>query len=288
MLNNQTQIQITYNEKQLSDLDVEWILQELSQNGYCLLRGYQPTVESFSELINKLCGTVTYDPARALSHDSVQKVDAGVDAIGLHIENGNTPRVPNILGFFCNKAARLGSQTTLCDGVELLDALSQEIKKLFVNPITVSRNLSKQQWTSYIAQEHPDLKGADQVTHRHLHEMLSLYPGHSAEINTDGSINYELNVDAIRTSPLCDKPAFANAILGPSFNYNTPQYRLSNNKSVTSALSNQLEVLAEECTQEINWQDGDILLIDNWRVMHGRRAIKDAVRRELYIGMGML
>ncbi|MGR3520867.1 MAG: TauD/TfdA family dioxygenase [Roseovarius sp.] len=46
-----------------------------------------------------------------------------------------------------------------------------------------------------------------------------------------------------------------------------------------------LRELAESCTVEINWQDGDIAVIDNTRVMHGRRAIKDA-DRQLFIGMG--
>lgn len=48
-----------------------------------------------------------------------------------------------------------------------------------------------------------------------------------------------------------------------------------------------LRVLAEACTVEINWQDGDIAVLDNARVMHGRRAIADT-DRTLFIGMGSL
>ena len=36
---------------------------------------------------------------------------------------------------------------------------------------------------------------------------------------------------------------------------------------------------------EINWQDGDIAVLDNTRIMHGRRAIVDT-NRQLFIGMG--
>ena len=45
--------------------------------------------------------------------------------------------------------------------------------------------------------------------------------------------------------------------------------------------------IAETATHEINWQDGDIAILDNTRVMHGRRAIADA-NRNLFIGMGMI
>ena len=48
-----------------------------------------------------------------------------------------------------------------------------------------------------------------------------------------------------------------------------------------------LRALAETYTHEINWQDGDIAVIDNTRVMHGRRAIVDT-NRQLFIGMGNL
>jgi len=47
----------------------------------------------------------------------------------------------------------------------------------------------------------------------------------------------------------------------------------------------KLREIAECYTVEVNWQDGDIAIIDNTRVMHGHRAIKDQDRR-LFIGMG--
>ena len=49
----------------------------------------------------------------------------------------------------------------------------------------------------------------------------------------------------------------------------------------------EIREIAEEFTHEINWQDGDIAVLDNTRVMHGRRAIADA-NRNLFIGMGQI
>ena len=43
-----------------------------------------------------------------------------------------------------------------------------------------------------------------------------------------------------------------------------------------------LNEIAERITAEINWQKGDILMVDNTRIMHGRRAFMDD-KRDIYI-----
>ena len=271
-----------------SDFDLNLINTKLATHGSCLLRGFKPALTDFSELINALCTDVTYDPARAVSADAVQKVDAGVAAIGLHIENGNTPRVPQVLGFYCRKAAHEGSETTMCDGKTLWNNMPADLKPLFENNIKVSRTLSEPQWKAYLAQEHPLLQSADQVTEQHLNEMMSVYEGQSANLNVDGTLYYELTVSPTRTSTLCGTAAFANAILGPSFNYEAPRYQLESGEFISTDLIETLRDFAEQYTVDIHWQDMDIVLLDNWRVMHGRRAIQDASNRELFVGMGML
>ena len=67
--------------------------------------------------------------------------------------------------------------------------------------------------------------------------------------------------------------------------YEPPVYTLEDGAVVSLEEIEELRDLAETCTVEINWQDGDVAVLDNTRVMHGRRAIKDK-DRQLYIGMG--
>ena len=43
----------------------------------------------------------------------------------------------------------------------------------------------------------------------------------------------------------------------------------------------ELNEIAERITIEISWQKGDILMIDNTRIMHGRRAFYDD-QRDIY------
>lgn len=101
----------------------------------------------------------------------------------------------------------------------------------------------------------------------------------------DGGINYRLTVAPVRGSALSGGLGFANAVLGPSHNYAPPRYRFGETDIISDDEIEELRALAEAYTHEINWQDGDIAVLDNTRVMHGRRAIVDT-NRQLFIGMG--
>ena len=259
--------------------------QQLTTKGWALLRGFEHDIEKFSELVHGFCNKLTFDPAREFSNNSTQKVDAGIGAVGLHIENGNTPFPPDLVAFYSRKSAKTGSQTTLCDGVQLYEAMSESLKQLFSSPITVSRNLPQALWKTYVANEHPQLDDARQVTPQHLQELMDMLPGQTGELNEAGDLYYRLSLSPLLNSG--DKPSFANAILGPSFNYEAPCYQFEDGCELSEVLKQEIAELAEQFTLELNWHDGDMILIDNRRVMHGRRAIEgDPNERQLVIAMG--
>ncbi len=260
----------------------------LALHGYCLLRNFAGDRELFDQLVNQLCSTVTFDPARESLNKSLQKVDAGTAKIGLHIENGNTPNIPELVFFYCQQAAKHGSRTTLCDGTQLLALLPAELQTLFGKPLTITRTLPEALWKSYLVNEHPMLSEVDQVSSEHLQQMLSARPELTGTVNSDDSFTYRLTIHPLMESKMGKHSAFANAILGPSFNYEPPVYEFADGTIVSNELKNQLAELAESVTIEIPWQSGDIAIIDNWRVMHGRREITDAENRKLFIGMGNL
>ena len=259
--------------------------QNLKNKGWALMRGFEHDLEKFSDLVGRFCSKLTYDPAREFSGDSAQKVDAGVGAIGLHIENGNTPFPPDVVAFYSRKSAKVGSQTTLCDGADIYNGLSEILQKRFSRPIIVSRTLPENLWKQYIANEHPKLTKAEEVTELHLQELMNMLPGQSGDINDKGELYYRLCFSPVLKSS--GHAAFANAILGPSFNYEKPKYHFEDGTELSEELVAELRDLAEKFTMELSWQDGDMILIDNTRVMHGRRAIEGNPQdRQLVIAMG--
>ncbi len=260
---------------------------DLTRDGWTLLRGFRPDMGQFAGLVSTLCSRVTFDPSRSHSSDRTQMVDAGLGPIGLHIENGNTPRCPDIVTFFAERAAFEGSQTTICDGVRVWDSFDAARKARWSKKMTVERVLPELLWKRYLANEHPAISRPEDVTMEHVLQFQQAVPGQGFDLHEDGALTYRLSVDPVRPSAFSGGLGFANAVLGPSHNYQPPRYRLADGSEVTPDEIEDIRALAETVTHEINWQDGDIAVLDNTRVMHGRRAIADA-DRNLFIGMGSI
>ena len=123
---------------------------------------------------------------------------------------------------------------------------------------------------------------------RFIDQTTSQTLTHFIEPQADGGVRYILQIPAIREDNLSSKLAFANTILGPSFNYEKPEFTLADGSSVDNALIDELTQICEAYTQEITWQNGDVLILDNKRIMHGRRQIEVALtERKLYVAMGL-
>lgn len=266
---------------------IEQIKQQLCNKGWILLRGEDYNLSKFSNLIGTLCERLTYDPAREYVSKQSQKVDAGTQAMGLHIENGTTPMPPDIISFFSELAVKEGAQTTICDGHQVWQALSNELKEKFSLPVTISRRLKKEIWQSYIANAF-GMEDPNQVTKEDLDRFAATIPGQSFTILEDDSVHYHLEMPMIRSDNISRVPAFANAMLGPSYNYEKPIYTFSGGIAINDDIKEELTELCEKYTQEIQWQNNDVLVIDNKRIMHGRREITVPLEeRKLYICMGL-
>lgn len=263
------------------------IKKTLTEQGWILLRGEHNNVKSFSELMANLCIKLTYDPARENITPQSQKVDAGTQAVGLHIENGTTPLPPDLIAFFSATSARQGSQTTFCDGHTIWKSLPDRLKHKFTAPMTMSRYLPKQMWQKYVANA-LNIEEAETVTWENLTTFIQTIPGQSISLAENGGVKYHLQIPMIRQDNLKGVPAFANTLLGPSYHYEKPQFTFADGQILCQSLLDELSLLCEQHTQEIDWQDGDVVILDNKRLMHGRREILVPLElRKLYISMGL-
>jgi alpha-ketoglutarate-dependent taurine dioxygenase len=274
-------------DREIGDDTVAHLRERLAADGWVLLRGFEMDMARFSALTARVCRKITFDPARAMSEDNTQKVDAGLGPIGLHIENGNTPVCPDVVLFYSARAAFEGSQTTICDGREVAARFDEDRHARWSRRVTVRRRLPELLWKRYLANEHPAISRPEEVREENILQFQAAIPNQSFSLNPDGSLDYGLTIAPIRASTLSGGAGFANAILGPSHNYEPPTYAFADGEEIARDEIDAIRAIAEDCTHEINWQDGDVAVIDNTRIMHGRRAIVDPERR-LYIGMGAL
>lgn len=270
-----------------SSTPVDEIRRSLMTRGWVLLRDEGYTLQRFSELMHQLCDRLTFDPAREFVSRQAQKVDAGNAAVGLHIENGNTPLPPDIVAFYSDLSAEQGSETTFCDGALVYRNLPAHLREQFSQPITATRFLPRPMWQRYVATA-LGLAEADGANLQHLQQFIDALPGQAFSPARDGGIDYTLTIAPLREDNLVGIPSFANALLGPSYNYEAPVYRFANGETVDRAMLLELADLCEPFTRQLAWRDGDVLLLDNKRFMHGRRCIPVSLnQRRLYIGMGL-
>ncbi len=251
----------------------------LADSGHLLIRGFRPSVEDFNELVQRYSSRTTLDPARVFHGSAAQKVDSGQDPIGLHLENGGTPYAPELLWFHCVKAAASGSQTTVCDGYRVWDALSDQAKEAFsAQPVRYARTVPAALWRRLASFLTADGRGPEEVSAADLYATAN--PGSKVEFteNPDGSLHYDYQVYAAHPTKWSTRTAWANSLLGPSFNYETPDIRFADGSAIPADITAEYTSVTEAVTEEIQWEDGDIVLIDNSRVMHGRRAITDPDR----------
>ncbi|KYC40902.1 hypothetical protein WA1_25125 [Scytonema hofmannii PCC 7110] len=135
----------------LDSLDNNNVLNQLKQSGFIVFRNFNVDLNSFSNFVQRLSFRVTLDPARQFYGAIAQKVDAGFDAVGLHCENGNSPFMPHLCWFFCEKASSRGSQTTVCDGYRVWDMLSPTTQQVFLDKdIVYSRNVESDKWKNFV------------------------------------------------------------------------------------------------------------------------------------------
>lgn len=264
----------------LVEIEREPLLSTLADSGYILLRGFDSNMESFSGLVERVGARQSLDPAREFFSKVAQKVDAGVDAIGLHCENGNSPFWPDIAWFYCQQAATVGSQTTVCDGQIVWRLLSEDTKRLFSQePITYSRRVSEEQWKNYVFHSFNQKIPRQNIKLKNLEDLISGSGAAQVKAIDDGAIFYSCTVGAVRTSGLSDVMAFANSILGPSYNYEIPKICMRSGTDIPSSVLEEVVAVTDRCTANLDWCDGDIVVIDNKRVMHGRRKIEDQNRK---------
>lgn len=272
----------------LTEIQRDSLLATLAETGYVLLRGFDTDMEAFSALVERVGSRQSLDPAREFFSKVAQKVDSGTDAIGLHCENGNSPFWPDIAWFYCQQAASKGSQTTVCDGQIVWRMLSEEARALFSKePIMYSRRVSEEQWKNYVFHCANQSKAREDITLKDLEDLMSGSGSARVEAIDNGAIFYSCTVGAARASTLNKDTAFANSILGPSYNYESPIICFESGAEIPEAILAEIREVTERCTANIDWQDGDIVVIDNKRVMHGRRCIEDA-NRKIYNALSYL
>ncbi|ALL67627.1 putative taurine catabolism dioxygenase [Paraburkholderia caribensis MBA4] len=258
--------------------DTDQLYEDLARSGAVIYRGFADTLEDFNQLVSDHSSRVTFDPARKTSTENTAEIDAGHLEMGLHRENGNLPFTPDLQWFYCLNPATAGSETTICDGARALHELSASTRRMFEQrKIRYERRIP---WSNVQRFLSVELQVPQhEVSDVHLELVNQRVTGQRYRRSDDHLVSSELTTSAIISSEFSRRRAFCNSLLGPSVNYEPPRITWENGEEIAFDVWDEIRDVTDRNTYDLFWKKGDIVVIDNTRVMHGRRRLLDHGRR---------
>ncbi|HIK19066.1 MAG TPA: TauD/TfdA family dioxygenase [Leptolyngbyaceae cyanobacterium M33_DOE_097] len=254
-------------------LNKESIINLFQSEGVLLFRGFETDIETFSKFTNQFSENfMDYAGGvfnrRTINGDStVLSVNDFKHEIKLHGEMYYQKNIPLMLWFFCIHPPVQAGETIICDGKSFFAELSQPLKELFSQKKLKYRGfLDKETWKRQYKTD--DLNILKQVCKSNDTQL---------QINQDESINIQYICPAIRPNRSGEYLVFINSLL-PAKSMAPSSISFEDDSEIDDEIMIELNEIAEKITAEICWEKGDILMIDNTRIMHGRRAFSDDKR----------
>ncbi|WP_234711063.1 TauD/TfdA family dioxygenase [Nostoc punctiforme] len=258
-------------------LDKEEIISLFKANGILLFRGFDVDVDIFKEFTNLLSiDFINYAGGafsrRVINGDqTVLSVNDFKSEIKLHGEMYYQKNIPLMLWFFCANPPLEDGETTVCDGRQFFHEISSSTKELFRQKnLKFTVRMSKEDWQKkYKTDDVNQLKEICRNNNTHL------------KIFDDRSIMLEYISPAIIPSRCGNYQVFINSLL-PTKQLSPNILKFEDDSDIPEEVVSELNEIAEKITTEISWRKGDILMIDNTRILHGRRSFADD-QRDIYI-----
>ena len=260
----------------------------LAECGAVLFRGFPlHTAHDFDDFVAAF-GWVNFPYSESLSNavrvNRTPRVFTANEApstvvIYLHHEMAQTPVYPARLFFFCEQPAETGGATPICPSYRLWDQLVQRYPefahKCEVRGLMYTHTMpAAADPASGLGRSWRDTLG---VTKREQAEQRLLNLGYTWQWQVDDS----LRVTTPRLQAVRDlgngRKSFFNQLIAAYCGWKDG--RNDPAKSITFGDGSPLESdgvqgaieLAEHLTVDLEWQQGDVALLDNFAVMHGRK-----------------
>lgn len=252
----------------------------LREHGGVVFRGFRVDHDEFVQLGNEL-GVRFYNMAldarirQMITPDGVVAgVLKGTSALPLHMERGYSPLKPELVMFHVVTPSAVGGESLLCSGERVLEELPAALAERF----RTTRLKYRHVW------EPEAWQGRYGATRDEVARLL----GNRSDIvdfRFDGELlHYSYLVSAIVRSRLGGGEAFCNNLEGAwEVQHATPETRravyehavmFEDDAPMTPDVVDAVHAVIERATEVHAIEAGDVELLDNYRVMHGRRAFE--------------
>ena len=268
----------------LGDLNPDQIIALYQAHGALLLRGFEMDVPQFHAFASQFCSTSVHNesPNRMVLDDAanIQSVDFGTEPFPLHPELSREPWKPDVCFFGCLNPPREAGATTICDGVDLVRQMPDALRAALID-----RRLL------YILPCAPPILQYWLGTAQPTDDELKNPPPHCPYrfVRNSARILRVFSRPALHKPMFTDEPAFGNFLLFARYHNGNDRFPvLDDGKPVPMAWTDAVRDLGDRLSVPIQWRQGDLLMLDNSRFMHGRTAVVDPQDRLIATYFGYL
>lgn len=276
--------------------------EELARSGALLFRGFPidsaESFDTFSQSFGYPSFTYQESLSNAVRINYTERVFTANEApkdveIYLHHEMAQTPISPEKLFFFCKTAALHGGATPLCRSDQLFSALRKSEPKLAEK----FKNLGLRYTTTMpAADDHESGQGrswcstlsADTV--QQAEQKLRLL-GYSWNWLDDGSLQAITPMLPAVLTLDNGIDVFYNQLIAAYLGWNgvkqdpSSAIKFGDGSAIPVSILETIVELSKDFTYDINWQDGDVALVDNKMTMHGRRPFSGDRKRQVLVAL---
>ena len=277
--------------EKVSDVDPQIVKDLIKSRGVVMFSGFGSPLEEFERYIRTFGDDfMTYQGGgyirRKVSPDETllsTRYDHGREkqetfGLPLHGEMYYTNHRPVMLWFYCQKPAASEGETTVCDGAQIYEALSDETKELLASKkLKYIRHYLDCEWQKIYQTDDID-------------EAIEFCAGNGIEARVvDGNaLKTEYVYPGVIKSRWGGHRVYINNVLPvvwqEQMGRKTSIVRFEDGSEIPQKLIAEVSKAQERLVIPLPWKAGDFAAIDNTRALHGRRAFTDT-DREVFLRM---
>ena len=266
------------NEKDLSKIDRNKIIEIFENKGIILFRNFNLNKDKITEFTDLFTQQYANDANRRnarFKNSKMHDVDPGKMEMPLHSEASYSPSWPEIVWFYCHEAPKESGQTTICDGRLIYKNLCAKTKNFFLSnqivynlkiPYERNENQNNENKQSKLKPWYIENPGVADCFIDFKNKVINLKQKRYAVIETR-KLNEVAFVNHLQI--ILDRDP---QILG---------WNLEDGSKIPDEIMSEIREVSNKLIIDIDWKNNDLCMIDNKRIMHGRRKILDNEKRDI-------
>lgn len=268
----------------LGGIDKATVFEEYRNHGAVLLRGFSCDLDGFGAFAQHFCPVPIHNESGKRivldGHSGLQSVNLGYRAFPLHPEISREPWRPDTAFFHCVRPPRLGGQTTICDGIEIVrqipDGIREQMAARRIKYVVGATAADLQYWFGK-----PDPSAA---------EVANPPADCPFEFTwQDGRLVRSFSRPLLHQPRFNEALAFGNFILFARYLRGVKTYPVLDDMSpVPEQWVEIVKQVSDRLTVPVGWQAQDVVMLDNSRFMHGRTEIHSSDGRMIATYFGYL